>query len=204
MKGDFRDAMGNGFSNYMLSWTRGHVSLHNPEVLALDAISAQSNGTFDKLVYGITRQQEIAGSTGLYLSAYGQLASKNLDASEKVSIGGAGGVRAFPPGEATGDEGVVLTLESRTRLPSPTESLRGQLQWVCFVDTGEVSLNKNPWDIAGPTNRRRLSGAGMGLNFMGTSNWVVKASYAFKLGDEAATSAPDANGRFWLQANKVF
>jgi hemolysin activation/secretion protein len=204
LKGDFRDSVGNGLNNYMLSWTRGHVSLRNPELLALDAISAQSNGMFDKVVYGITRQQEITGSTGLYLSAYGQWASKNLDASEKISIGGAGGVRAFPPGEATGDEGVVLTLESRTRLPSPSESVLGRLQWVCFVDAGEVNLNKYPWEMAGPTSRRRLSGAGMGLNFLGTGNWVLKVSYAFKLGDEAATSAPDASGRFWLQANKVF
>ncbi len=33
---------------------------------------------------------------------------------------------------------------------------------------------------------------------------MVRAYYAFKLGDEAATSAPDASGRFWLQAVKYF
>lgn len=204
LRGDFRDSVGNGFSNYLLSWTRGTITLQNPVVLAIDASSAQSNGTFDKVVYGITRQQEITGATGLYVSMYGQLAAKNLDASEKISLGGAGGVRAFPSGEATGDEGILMTLETRTRLSGLPESLSGQLQLIGFVDVGEVSLNKNPWDIASSHNRRRLSGAGLGLNFVSSSHLMVKATWAFKLGDESATSAPDAAGRFWLQINKIF
>jgi hypothetical protein len=33
---------------------------------------------------------------------------------------------------------------------------------------------------------------------------MVRAYYAVKLGDEAATSAPDRTGRFWVQAVKYF
>ncbi len=204
LRGDFRDALGNGFGNYLLTWSHGSIGLQNPEVLALDAQSAQSNGMFDKVVYALARQQEITPGTGLYVSAYGQWASKNLDASEKISLGGAGGVRAFPSGEASGDDGLLFTLETRTRLPTLAAYVPGQWQLVGFVDVGSVSLNKTPWDTTTPTNRRSLSGGGLGLNFVSASNWMVKTSWAFKLGDESAKSAPDSAGRFWLQVNKSF
>ena len=42
-------------------------------------------------------------------------------------------------------------------------SLPGQMQLIGFVDTGTVTLNKNPW-VAGD-NRRTLSGAGVGVNW---------------------------------------
>jgi hemolysin activation/secretion protein len=87
-------------------------------------------------------------------------------------------------------------------LPKFSEQMPGQLQLIAFVDTGTVTVNKNPW-ATGP-NRRTLSGAGVGLNWSATNNFIVKAYYARKLGSEAATSAPDASGRFWIQAVKYF
>jgi hypothetical protein len=44
----------------------------------------------------------------------------------------------------------------------------------------------------------------VGLNWTGGNNFVVKTYYAHKLGDDAATSAPDKSGRFWLQGVKYF
>jgi hemolysin activation/secretion protein len=65
-----------------------------------------------------------------------------------------------------------------------------------------VKINKNPW-IAEQSSRT-LSGAGVGLNWTGTENFVLKTFYAWKLGSESAISAPDKTGRFWLQAVKYF
>ena len=137
-----------------------------------------------------------------YASINGQAASKNLDVSEKMRLGGMYGVRAYPEGEAYGDEGYVLNLEARMLLPKFFEQMPGQLQLIAFVDTGTVTANKNPW--AAGSNRRTLSGAGVGLNWSATNNFIVKAYYARKLGNEAATSAPDASGRVWIQGVKYF
>jgi len=52
--------------------------------------------------------------------------------------------------------------------------------------------------------RRTLSGAGVGFNWSDTNNFMVRAYYAVKPGDEAANSAPDKSGRFWIQAVKYF
>ena len=53
-------------------------------------------------------------------------------------------------------------------------------------------------------SHRTLSAAGVGLSWADTRNLLVKVSYAFKLGDERATSAPDRSGRVWVQVSKFF
>ena len=73
---------------------------------------------------------------------------------------------------------------------------------VGFVDTGRVTLNKTPWTTG--DNRRTLSGAGIGLNWSAYNNFLVRTSYARKIGSGTALSAPDKSGRFWIQAVKYF
>lgn len=205
LSGDYHPPLGGGtLSTFAFTWTGGNIELQNPAVLSNDTNSAQTNGRFTKLNYGFTGQQEAAAGTALYISINGQLASKNLDSSEKFSLGGASGVRAYPSGEASADEGAMLTLEARASLPSLAERLSGQLEFICFFDRGSVTLNKSPWAAVTTPNNRSLSGAGVGLNWVSTNNLLVKAYYAFKVGDEVATSAPDASGRFWLQVAKTF
>jgi hemolysin activation/secretion protein len=111
-------------------------------------------------------------------------------------------VRAYPEGEAYADEGYVLTLEARLTLPRFSESMPGQWQLIGFVDTGTVTTSKSPWGTA--ANSRTLSGAGVGLNWSETNNFMVRMYYAVKLGNETATSAPDASSRFWIQAVNYF
>ncbi len=203
LNGDHRDYLGGGgLSSYSLIWSAGNIDLQTPEMQVIDAVTAQSNGHFNKLAFSAARLQSVTGSLSLFAAINGQLASKNLDVSEKMELGGMYGVRAYPEGEAYADQGYVMTLEARLQVPKFSESMPGQLQLIGFIDTGSVTLNKNPW-AEGPYSRT-LSGAGIGLNWSETNNFMVRAYYAFKLGDEAANSAPDASGRFWIQAIKYF
>jgi hemolysin activation/secretion protein len=130
----------------------------------------------------------------LYGAAYGQIASKNLDISEKMVLGGPYGVRAYPVGEAYGDEGYIATLEGKVLLPSFSDRLPGQMHAVAFVDTGSVRTNEEPW-APGP-NRRTLSGAGVGFTWTHYNNFVVKAYYAWLL--DHAESAPTGPGAAFL------
>lgn len=203
LSGDVRDSFANGFNTYQLSWSRGQIDLHHPIYLANDIASAQSNGDYDKVSYAITRQQELIKGTDIYWSVTGQWASKNLDASEKISLGGASGVRAYPTGEATGDQGTLFSLETRTNITSHFDGLSGQLYLIGFVDAGSVTLNRIPWDLTA-VNSRSLSGAGLGVNWISANNLVLKFYCAFPLGKEVATSAPDVPVRIWLQMSKTF
>lgn len=203
LDGNVRDsAAGGGLTAYGLTWSAGDLDVRGAAALAADAATARSDGDYNKLSFYASRLQSVTATVSLSAAISGQVASKNLDASEKMGLGGAGAVRAFPSGEAYGDQGYVLTLEARKLLPRFSDRVPGQMQLIGFVDTGTVMLNKNPW--AAGSNRRTLSGAGFGLNWVDNNNFVVKAHFAHKLGNEVATSAPDANNRFWLQGVKYF
>ena len=201
--GNHRDNLaGGGVSRYSLTLSSGDIDIRTPAALAADAVAARSNGRFEKLAFYGSRMQNVTSNVSLSAALNGQVASKNLDISEKMSLGGMYGVRAYPVGEAYGDEGYLLTLEARLLLPTTAERLPGQIHLIGFVDTGTVTINKAPW--APGQNRRTLSGAGVGVTWADYNNFSVNAYYAWKVGSAVATSAPDANGRFWIQAVKYF
>jgi hemolysin activation/secretion protein len=201
--GNHRDTFGGfGFSTYSITGSFGNIDIETPSALAADAATVRSNGHFSKVGFSATRLQSVVGPLSLFASVRGQVASKNLDISEKMELGGAYAVRAYPEGEAYGDQGYVATLEARFLLPRFSERVPGQMHLIGFVDTGTVTLNKHPWMTG--ENRRTLSGAGIGLTWAAYNNFVVSAAYAHKLGNAAATSAPDSSGRFWVQGVKYF
>lgn len=202
LNGDHRDSFaGAAINTYSLTGTLGNVDLQDPAASAADAAAAKSQGSYRKLGFNLARLQSVGGSAQLYAAASGQMASKNLDVSEKMQLGGANAVRAYPEGEAYGDRGFVLTVEARYTLPL-VHAVPGQVQLVGFIDTGAVTLSRNPWSAG--RNSRRLSGAGVGLNWSVGRDLNLKAFYAHKVGNAAATSAPDASSRLWIQAVKYF
>jgi len=204
LTGDHRDNFaGGGVSAYSLAWTTGNLDIETPAARTIDAATAQSNGHYNKLGFSAMRSQNVTDTVSLYGAINGQLASKNLDVSEKMSLGGMYGVRAYPVGEAYADEGYLMTLEARLLLPKFSQQMPGQMHLIAFVDSGSVRINKNVWDSS-IDNRRTLSGGGIGFNWIDPGNFAVRTYYARKIGNEAATSAPDASGRFWIQAVKYF
>lgn len=201
--GDRRDRFGGGGANaFSLTWSTGELDIRTPAVLAIDAATARSNGRYNKLAYNVSRVQRVSDAVSLSAALNGQFAYKNLDVSEKMELGGMNAVRAYPEGETYADQGHVLSLEARWLLPTPSTPLPGRLQLVGFADVGRVTREHDPW-TAGP-NSRTLSGAGVGLVWADSGNFLVRAYYARKLGGETALSAPDRSGRFWIQAVKYF
>ncbi|MES2510366.1 MAG: ShlB/FhaC/HecB family hemolysin secretion/activation protein [Pseudomonadota bacterium] len=201
--GNHKDSLGGGGINaYSLTFSAGNLDIKTPGVLAADATSARSNGAYGKLAYSATRLQRVTSAVSIYASINGQVASKNLDSSEKLGLGGMSGVRAYPQGEAYGDEGYIVNLEARLLLPKWSERMPGEMHLIGFVDAGNVTINKSPW--AGGNNSRSLAGYGVGATWGETGNFLVRAYYALKIGNEPAISAPDRSGRFWIQAIKYF
>lgn len=201
--GNHRDNLGGGgISAYSLTLSAGNLNIRTPLALAADAASARTNGGYGKLGYSASRLQRVTNAVSLHASISGQAASKNLDSSEKMELGGMNGVRAYPQGEAYGDEGYLINLEARYLLPKFAERLPGEMHLIGFVDTGSVTINKNPW--AAGSNSRSLGAYGVGTSWGEPGNFLVRAYYARKLGNETALSAPDRSGRFWIQAIKYF
>ncbi|WP_397407406.1 ShlB/FhaC/HecB family hemolysin secretion/activation protein [Polaromonas sp.] len=201
--GDHRDNLGGGgISAYSLTWSIGDLDIQTPAALAADAASARTNGSYNKLAFTATRLQRVTNLVSLYGSISGQVASKNLDSSEKMDLGGMNGVRAYPQGEASGDQGYLVNLEARLLLAGLSERVPGQVHLIGFVDAGSVTIHKNPWFTG--SNHRNLGAYGVGASWGEPGNFLVRTYYARKLGNEAALSAPDKSGRFWIQAIKYF
>ena len=203
LRGDSRDGFGGGgWNTGSLSWTSGDLDIESPLERAADAASARSQGGFGRLQYAVSRLQTVRGPLSIYGAVRGQIATGNLDSSEKMELGGAYGVRAYPEGEAYGDQGYVATLEARWMLNAWTRPLPGQMQLIAFVDAGEVDFAKDPW-FTGPNHARR-SGGGLGVNWFGPDNLSLRVAYARRFNDQVSTSGPDHKGRVWFQLVKLF
>ena len=194
INGNSTDAFGGGGSNtFALSYTAGNLGL-DATSQTIDAGTAQSQGRFAKTSVSLQRTQRLTDTTSLYLSWTGQWADKNLDSAEKFVLGGIYGVRAYPQGEANGDEGQLATLELRWRAND-----RWQLQG--FYDGGRVTINRNPW--LAENNARHLSGASVGATFT-SGKTSVNLLAAWRVGSGSPTSDADRTPRVWLQAVHYF
>ena len=203
LNGDLHDSFGGGGWNAAsVAWSMGDLKLRSPLERAVDAMTAHSAGRFGKIPFSVARLQTITGPLSLYGSVRGQFAFDNLDSSEKMELGGAYGVRAYPEGEAYGDQGYIATAEARLMLSYWMPSIPGQLQAIGFIDVGQVDYAHKPWFTG--SNRARRSGIGGGLTWFAPDSLIVRASYATKLGSADATSGPDKSGRFWFQIVKFF
>src|SRR5690606_1435347 len=114
LHGNHRDNLGaGGLSAASPTWHTGEIDIETPAVRAADALTARSHGHFDKLSANLMRVQQLNDIVSLYGAVSGQWAPQNLDISEKMSLGGMYGVRAYPQGEAFADKGYLATIEAR-------------------------------------------------------------------------------------------
>lgn len=199
LSGKLQDGLGGGgISNAELTVALGQLRINSPSALALDAASAQTSGGYTRVSYALSRLQRLDNNTSFFFSVAGQQASKNLDSSEKFSLGGPAGVRAYPLAEAGGDEGYKASLELRHNfLPNWQAAL--------FYDFGEVTINKRPFGLA-QENHKALAGAGLGLTTR-LAAVQFQASLAWRTQGGAPVSVPASVARsptLWLQAAVAF
>lgn len=203
LSGDSRDKKGGGGVNsFALTFSVGRLAFDGGRDISgftpeyQDSISAQTAGTFTKVNLDFSRLQYINNKLNLYLGLTGQMANKNLDASEKLYLGGAYGVRAYPQGEASGDQGYLLSAEMRYQMADPS------LQLTAFIDHGHVDGNRN--NYLGAADSRTLTGAGLGVIFSHRKDYAVRLDYAWKLGSDKESSDNERNGRLWIRGVQYF
>ncbi|SDP69861.1 ShlB/FhaC/HecB family hemolysin secretion/activation protein [Selenomonas ruminantium] len=156
--------------------------------------AAGTLGHFTKGVLDLAALQKLGHSCDLLVKFQGQKASKNLDSSEQIYLGGARGVRAYPSGEAAGDEGYLSTVELHYRTP-----LRGVMLRT-YYDLGHVRLSKDS-QRGGET----LQGWGVGLTWQHPSRYFARLDYARRIGlpDNPSKDA-HSKQRIWFMAGKTW
>ncbi len=209
-KGDSYDTMlGGGYNNWDISVTGGdfHESIANIS-------STKTEGGFTRFNLGLSRLQRLAKRTTLAISWNTQMALNNLDSSEEFALGGPNGVRAYPVGEASGDEGHIINTELRFNLPVSAE--QGTLQLCGFYDAGHITINKEytgiPFGTATNLNSYWLQGIGAGINYISApGKLTVRLSWAHVIGNNSGRSVAGKNSdglsiddRLWLESRIYF
>ncbi|HCW21960.1 ShlB/FhaC/HecB family hemolysin secretion/activation protein [Achromobacter sp.] len=187
--------LGGGRSAMYLSYGIGSLQLRDPNSRQGDRLYSRAAGRFDKANITLLRMQNLPGPFMLSAQFNAQLASKNLDSSEKFSLGGPFGVRAFANGAASGDEGWQGSLDLRY-LPFPG------LQLAAFFDKGAVRLSKRPW--ASGRNSQQLSAMGISLIQTGRQHQVTLTAAWPLEQNNYQQEGPKREPRLWFQATRLF
>lgn len=189
------------FLSYGATFTLGRLGIHTPATKDNDATTLQTAGSFSKLELRTTYMQHLWDTNVLQITYAGQMAQKNLDSSEKMSIGGASAIRAYPQGEGSGDDVHLLSLEIQHGL-GPLGN--GNASAIVFLDHGYTRLNRRTYPGFTGSNQRHLSGTGIGLNWNNEDGYAGRALLAHKLGDNVASSGTDAKARLWVEFGRTY
>jgi hemolysin activation/secretion protein len=191
--GDWRDS---GINLWNFSYTRGGLGLMSQAHLVTDAASAHSSGHFSKYNWSYTRLQAIPtlDSTSLTFALSGQInPARNLDSSEKIVLGGARGVRAYPSSEGISDQATLITLELKHQFIP-------RLQTSVFYDYAKGKVNNHPWAAIAKTNRSELGGVGVGMRVQLGENGFISLQCAWRTTHFKPTSSNDTpGGRVWME-----
>lgn len=185
---DHRDAVGGGGITYgTLVWTYGNLNKPDPV----------RKGGFSKFNLDLMRLQALPANWTLFLRFSGQLASKNLDSSEKMFLGGPTSVRAYPLGESSGDEGWLAQVELRYRM--------GEFSPYVFYDHGRVKVDARPHQVMLPSPDQERAGAGVGLRYE-SGRWSLNGTLAWRTkgGPSTSDTHNDPRPRAWLAAGYKF
>ncbi|VWB45177.1 membrane protein [Burkholderia lata] len=186
------ERLGGGRNVFSATLGIGRMSGNDP--LGMNRFS-HALGSFAKLNVNAMRLQALGSRLQLTTQFSAQLASRNLDSSEKFILGGPYGVRAYALGAGSGDQGWQASAELRY-LVAPG------WQVSTFVDTGRMQINKQPW-IRDELNTLQLSGTGVSASWYGASR-QISVTAAWPLGNADRTQSVTRAPSVWLQAAQYF
>ena len=205
VSGSIRDIESGTNLNYSGQFTFGRLNLDGSLSQITDASGAKTEGSFGKLRLTASVQQAINEALSFFGNFVFQRASRNLDSSEKMQLGGATGIRAYPTGEGSGSEGEILSFELR-------QALSESVNVAAFYDWGQIHQQHDPNYPGGPTNNSYiLKGAGLSATYVDSSGMQLKGIWSRRLGNNPnpTQAGTDQDGtydrnRYWLQLSVPF
>ncbi|CNK81849.1 putative surface-exposed protein [Yersinia frederiksenii] len=196
-------ALPRGLSHFNLLGTAGHLSLDDEFSQSVNTLTG-IGGTFARFNYRLGHDQGFSSYVSFFNQFTGQMASKNLDSSQKLLLAGPLAVRAYGIGEGAVDKGTVFTTELRTHWQPHFPAWAGvgnQITIAAFFDQGWGAYYRQP--IEGLSeNNINLSGAGAYISFARPADYTLNLTWAHRTG-QAITRNQD-HDQLWLNAYKMF
>lgn len=160
---------------------------------------SDTDGAYTKLEASATGVQSLGHQTDVMLKLSGQASFNNLDSSEEMYLGGANGVRAYPQGEGSGDQGIFGTLELRyhTNLPGLTLST--------YFDAGTTRLMHHTTSDMPINSTSTLKGWGVGVSYSKPNDWFARFDYARRIGGfDGMSDDAKSKDRMWFIVGKIW
>ena len=155
---------------------------------------AGTDGSFAKGVLNLNLRQKIGDRWNIGLKAQAQKAGTNLDSSEEIYLGGASGVRAYPQGEVSGDNGCLGSIELSYRTDVPNLVLS------TYFDMGHVQYAND-----GKDGSETLKGWGIGVSYSRPGDYFLRLDWARRIGlARNASEEAKAKNRLWFMVGKVW
>lgn len=190
--------LGGGYTSANGLLYRGNLDIKDATSEAFDnpPFGYDTEGSFGKVSLQLARLQYLAPKFSLFLGTGLQRASKNLDAYEKLSLGGPKAVRAYATGEVLVDDGWLAAVELRYAANPDTTVF-------AFYDAarGDFFHDPRPSDVF---TSRSLRGYGLGLNWSKPGKVTVNFSIAWRDTDPGVTDGGDRNPRLFWSIQKAF
>jgi len=189
----------NANTTVSLALTHGRLSINETIAKAQDAAGAKTQGSYSKLAGSIEQSVYFNPTYSLTTSLRFQhaLGGKNLDGSEDFSLGGAYGVRAFPDGEHSAENGYILGAELFYALPS-VQGINHRAS--LFADTGYAKMQNS---LSGSKSSKYLSDIGVGYQ-AAYKEFFTKVQVARVIGGEKVQSEPERNTRVLVQVGWIY
>ena len=156
----------------------------------------RTNGAYGKALLTLQREQTLHPKLTLQTQLTHQQSSKNLDGSEKFSIGGPGSMPGYGGGEASGDDGTLLKLKFNWRMRPDTSlglftdfaTLKAAHHPVASSD-----CNANPMVTR---NRCHFHDAGLSIDWQNTRGYTASVLVAWAF-HEKPNPADNDRPRLW-------
>ncbi len=177
----------NSIFNYGVKVYGGHVSGRNE---LTNLLYGRIMGDFARGEVTLDYRKNLGKYWEGHTNMLWQEASKNLNGSEQIQLGGAHGVRGYADSEGSGDKGYLSKTEF---IWHPKVS---GLTFNLFFDIGGSGLKSD--DI------HTIRSWGLGTAYAKPNDYFIKVDYARKIGNNKAVTLDSTRQRWWFMAGKIF
>ncbi|WP_072682779.1 ShlB/FhaC/HecB family hemolysin secretion/activation protein [Arcobacter sp. LA11] len=185
-------------SDIKFSFTHGHLSFDDSAKKEADKAGADTNGTYSKINLELSHNMLFTPKISLESSLQMQyaLGNKNLDGSEDFSLGGAYGVKLYPSGEISAENGYLFNIELKHTLPNINELTHNV---GVFYDRGRVFMADNTVGF----ESKSLQDIGLGY-YASYKDFFGQMQVAWNFNSDDIESEPNENSKILFQAGWVF
>ncbi|PHR70153.1 MAG: hemin-binding protein [Arcobacter sp.] len=182
-----------------ITYTLGNLKFENRAKKSDDEAGANTNGTYSKI--GFTLGKKVVLSNTITLESLFQyqhaLNNKNLDGSEDFSIGGAYGIKVYPDGELSAENGYLFNIEAKYKFLKKFNGISSQVG--IFYDRGKAYMANNNVGF----KDKNLQDIGIGY-YANYKDFFSKVQIAWTANSQSVSSEPSANSRILFQGGWSF